>query len=174
MSYLIISCSLNPDSKSRILAKHLAKILDEKNVEHTLLDLKNMKLPFCDGDSVYGNSEVQKLREQVGNAKGIIIASPIYNFDVNAVAKNMIELTGKAWTEKVVGFLCAAGGKSSYMSVMSVANSLMLDFRCLIIPRFVYAVEDDFSSDNVTNDEVIERIEELVGKLVGLTSNPKK
>jgi FMN reductase len=37
---------------------------------------------------------------------------------------------------KVVGFLCAAGGKSSYMSVMRLANSLMLDFRCLIIPHF--------------------------------------
>ncbi len=56
----------------------------------------------------------------------------------------MIELAGSAWEDKIVGFLCAAGGMSSYMSVMAYANSLMLDFRCVIIPRFVYATGDIF------------------------------
>ena len=34
---------------------------------------------------------------------------------------------------------------SSYMSVMAYANSLMLDFRCVIIPRFVYATGSAFA-----------------------------
>ena len=72
----------------------------------------------------------------------MIVAAPVYNYDVSASAKNMIELTGNAWEDKMVGFLCAAGGMSSYMSVMAYANSLMLDFRCVIIPRFVYATGD--------------------------------
>jgi FMN reductase len=61
----------------------------------------------------------------------------------------------------VVGFLCAAGGASSYMSVMSLADSLMLDFRCLIIPRFVYATRNDFSDAKVPTEEVKGRIARL-------------
>jgi len=49
--------------------------------------------------------------------------------------KNMIELTGSAWEDKIVGFLCAAGGHASYMSVMAYAiYSLMLDFVRIIPP----------------------------------------
>ena len=61
----------------------------------------------------------------------------------------MIELTGSAWEDKIVGFLCAAGGMGSYMSVMAYANSLMLDFRCVIIPRFVFATGEGFDGDNI-------------------------
>jgi len=129
------------------------------------LDLADHSIPFCDGDSTHKNSEVKKLREQVQNAKGIIFAVPIYNYSVNAAAKNLIELTGNAWTNKVVGFLCAAGGRSSYMSVMSLANSLMLDFRCLIIPRFIYSTSEDFADGKVTDPQVKDRISELIKEL---------
>jgi hypothetical protein len=47
------------------------------------------------------------------------------------------------------------------MSVMSLANSLMLDFRCVIVPRFVYALRSDFESDSVSSAEVRRRISEL-------------
>jgi FMN reductase len=58
--------------------------------------------------------------------------------------------------------MCAAGGKSSYMSVMSVANSLMLDFRCLIIPRFVYADGTSFDDFSITDAEVEKRLNGLL------------
>ena len=84
---------------------------------------------------------------------------PIYNFDVNAALKNLIELTGKgAWANKTVAFLNSAGGHSSYMSVMAVANSLMLDFRCVIVPRFVYATPADFDDTGISNDGVRDRV----------------
>ncbi|MEY2550767.1 MAG: hypothetical protein QOG12_911, partial [Verrucomicrobiota bacterium] len=86
-----------------------------------------------------------------------------------AAAKNLVELTGSAWEEKVVGFLCAAGGMSSYMSVMAFANSLMLDFRSVIIPRFVYATGRAFEGDDLKDPQVGERIEELAGELVRFT-----
>ena len=129
------------------------------------LDLADHSIPLCDGDSTYKNSKVKELREKIQNAKGILFAVPIYNYDVKAAAKNLIELTGDAWTNKVVGFLCAAGGKSSYMSVMGLANSLMLDFRCLIIPRFIYSTSEDFSEGKVTDPQVKDRISELIKEL---------
>ena len=98
------------------------------------------------------------------------MATPVYNYDVSAAAKNMVELTGSAWEDKVVGFLCAAGGMGSYMSVMSFANSLMLDFRCLIIPRFVYATGDSFNGDKLTDTKVAKRIGHVASELVRVTT----
>ena len=94
-------------------------------------------------------------------ARVIIVATPIYNYDANAAAKNLIELTGSAWEDKTVGFLCAAGGGSSYMSITGLANSLMLDFRCLIIPRFVYAKGEDFTPAKKPTAALAERIKGL-------------
>ena len=82
----------------------------------------------------------------------------------------MIELTGKAWTDKVVGFLVAAGGTNSYMSVMGFANSLMLDFRCLIAPRFVYGTGEAFVGDQIAEEDMLVRIDELVSKMAQLSA----
>ena len=69
--------------------------------------------------------------------------------------------------------MCTAGGNASYMSIMRIANSLMLDFRCLIIPRFVYAVSDDFANDRtdrmeVGSDEIRKRLSGLAHVTVEL------
>ena len=133
------------------------------------IDMKLIEFPFCDGDKCYEEPIVDKLKDLIKNSSSIIIASPIYNYDLNAVAKNLIELTGKAWVDKVVGFICAAGGEGSYMSPMSFINSLMLDFRCLIIPRFVYADKTSFRDNGEINDIVKSRIEELVDSSISLS-----
>ena len=157
--HLVISCSLNENSKSRIMARHALKLYGSNGM---LIDLSEYSLPLCDGDSCYSDNNVKELRKLIESSKTIILASPIYNYDLNAVAKNLIELTGRIWTDKVVGFICSAGGQRSYMSPMSFANSLMIDFRCIIIPRFVYTDYSGFSSDNQLNSDIKERIKELV------------
>ncbi len=75
----------------------------------------------------------------------------------------------KCYGIKVIGFLCAAGSTGSYMSVMAYANSLMLDFRCVIIPRFVFATGDAFDGDNIGDKKIIERTEVVADELVRFT-----
>ena len=158
--YLVISTSLNPESNSRIMAKEVFDELAKKD-QVKFIDLQDYPLPICDGGTCYGDKNVQDLAGLIKNARCVLMAAPVYNFYLSAAAKNLIELTGRAWTDKLVGFLCAAGGKSSYMSVMNVANSLMLDFRCLIIPRFVYADGSSFQADQIADTDMQKRIVEL-------------
>jgi FMN reductase len=159
--YLIVSASLSPASRSRAMANYLADWYQTKSISAALVDLRDSQLPLCDGDSAYGHSSVAVLSRAISDARVIVVAAPIYNFDVSAALKNLIELTGDAWENKIVGFLCAAGGASSYMSVMGIINSLMLDFRCLIIPRFVYATGKDFEDGQLISNAVKERIQEF-------------
>ena len=170
MKYLVVSCSLNSGSKSRILARAALETLEAKGAEIDFLDLAESELPVCDGDTVYGNPNVRKVAGAIDAADGILLATPIYNFDINAAAKNLIELTGRAWTGKVAGFLCAAGGQGSYMAIMAVANSLMLDFRTVVIPRFVYATGDAFQGGEIADAGVRERVEALAGELLRFTA----
>ena len=167
--HLVISTSGNPDSNSRRIGRVAFAHLEKRKVDCQWIDIREMDLPLSDADKCYGMPGAKKLSAAIESADGILVAAPVYNYDVAAAAKNMIELTGSAWEDKIVGFLCAAGGNASYMSVMSYANSLMLDFRCVIIPRFVFATSDAFQGDEVTDKKVMQRIEQVADELIRFT-----
>lgn len=144
----------------------MAKYLHSNNEDFEFFDLLDNPLPLCDGDECYELPEVIAFRQKIKDSKGIIMAIPIYNFNVSSGAKNIVELGGRMLYDKVFGFICAAGGKNSYMSIMSLANSLMIDFRCYIIPKFVYATKHDFDDDIINNPDIKERLEELGDELI--------
>src|SRR6202048_3899246 len=158
---LIVSASLRSNSRSRVMAHYLADCYRTVGVASRVIDLRDCPLPFCDGEAAYYHPAVLSLSKTISEARVIILATPIYNFDASSALKNLIERTGESWDDKVVGFLCAAGGSMSYMSVMSLANSLMLDFRCLVIPRVVYATNQDFTDGRLSSSEVRERVRDL-------------
>lgn len=168
--HLVISCSLRPDSLSRILAQRAHDQLRDRGHESRYIDLVDHPLPLCDGHASYNAEHVAELEAAIRKAKGVLVGTPVYNYDASAAAKNLIELTGSAWTDTVVGFLCAAGGQGSYMSMMGLANSLMLDFRCLVIPRFVYATKAAFTDGRVSDPEIDDRIKVLADTLARLSA----
>src|SRR5436309_1232186 len=168
-NYLVISTSGNPDSNSRRLGRAAFAHLQKQKVDSAWIDISEMDLPLCDADKCYGMPGSKKLSAAIKAADGILVAAPVYNYDVAAAAKNMIELTGSASENKSVGFLCAAGGTASYISVIAYANSLTLDFRCVIIPRFVFATADAFDGDNISDKKIIRRTEIVADELVRFT-----
>ena len=167
--HLVISTSGNPDSNSRRMGRVAFAHLQRRKADCDWIDLREMELPLCDADKCYGMPASKKLSAAIEHADGILIAAPVYNYDVAAATKNMIELTGSAWEGKVVGFVCAAGGHASYMSVMAYANSLMLDFRCVIIPRFAFATGEAFDGKHITDKKITHRIEQVADDLVRFT-----
>ena len=167
---LVISSSLHPASRSRILARACIGQLETAGQRAIFFDLAETTLPLCDGATAYADANVQTLAKLIGDADGILIASPVYNYDVNSAIKNAVELTGQAWTGKVVGFLLAAGGRSSYMSAMGLANSLMLDFRCVIVPRFIYATGESFDDGQLADETIRSRVQLLVQETLRLAN----
>ena len=168
-SVVILSCSLNPKSQSHKLALAAQACLRVREVSVALVDLAEHDLPLCDGVGSVDHPSVKTLAGIIDAAGAILVSSPVYNYDLNAAAKNLMELTGASWTEKPVGFLCAAGGRASYMSPIGFANSLMFDFRCLIIPRFVYCTQDDFTEAGEPVSEIRARVDQLAATAVDLS-----
>ncbi len=161
MKIAIVCCSLNPTSRSAALAQHLRQPLADAGAQVDWIDLREHPLPLCDGGAAYADPAVSGLAGRLAAAQAAVFALPIYNYGVNAAAKNMIELAGRSLTDKPVGLICSAGGQASYMSVMGFANGLMLDFRCWIVPRFVFAHDKDFDASAAPAQAVIDRIESL-------------
>ncbi len=168
--YLVLSSSLHPESRSRVLARTARARLLERGVEAAWLDASELDLPHCDGHEAWSHDGAERVAAAISEADGVLLAMGVYNYMASASAKTLVELGGRAWGEKVVGFLCAAGGRSSYMASLSLANALMLDFRSVIVPRFVYAEEPSLAGDEVSDPEVVERIDGLTSDLVRMTA----
>ena len=164
----VVSCSLNTSSRSRRLALAAEASVRREGAAAELVDLREWELPLCDGGGSFDHRSVEPLSDTIARASAILLSAPVYNYDLNAAAKNLVEMTGQSWTEKPVGFLCSAGGERSYMSPIGFANNLMLDFRCLIIPRFVYCTKADLDADGGLGAPVRERIDELANTAVTL------
>ncbi len=162
--YLVISTSLSPISRTRALAALILDLLSEMSPQVSAIDLARYSLPLCDGSSTQNHPDVQNLTDMIHQAFGIILATPIYSFDVAPAARNLVQLTGDSWTRKVVGFACVAGGPISYTSVLSLANSLMLDYRSFVLPDFVFATSTAFSEDGQLMDEEVEDCAERLAR----------
>jgi NAD(P)H-dependent FMN reductase len=158
----IISSSLGAESNSRLLAAYASVYAKTAGIEGQLIDLREYPLALCDGHDSYSNPNVERLSSTLRTSSSLLIAAPIYNYDVSAALKNVIEHVGGEFTDKVVGMMCAAGGNNSFMSPLPFLNSLMLDFRSIIVPRFVYASRDSFADGTIQDAKIKERIEELV------------
>lgn len=158
MKTTLIATSLNPGSKSQQLALNFKEILKSKNVDCEHFDLRKHPLPFAGPYEAWEDKNAEVLKVAIEASSHIIFAVPIYCYDVNAAAKTVIELLGRSFTNKIVSFICTAGGEGSYMSVMGMANHLMLDFRTVIVPRFVYAQKSDWSEEGELSKEIEERL----------------
>jgi FMN reductase len=178
MKVTILSCSLDPSSKSRILAEASRAWLVEKGHNVSLLDLRELPLPDFDNATVFRHPNYTVLRNTVLEADSVIIASPVYNWSLSSTLKKVIEATGchdpgsgitSAWFDKIVTFLCAGGVYHSYMAYAPVANSLMMDFKCIINPHVVYAVGGDFDSENTIEPKIVARLDKVMRVMVELT-----
>ncbi len=170
MNVLILGCSLNPGSSTQILARDAAEIFRSLGVPVDVFDLRERPLALYGVETKDASLDANAaaVTAAVRAADAIVFAVPIYNYDVNAAAKNVVEHVGSALEGKLIAFLCAAGGSASYMSVMSLANSLMLDFKCLVVPRFVYSTGECFRDGKIVSSDIATRLRKLCEEVVRL------
>lgn len=166
---LIISCSLNRESKSRALARFLQQSAQLQEISCCFVDLQETTLPFCDGGPSYSHPSVIDLQKKVVNAKAILIATPIYNYTVSAAAKNFIELMGTSLCDKTLAVVCTVGSSTSYLAPGNFLLSCLFDFRCHIVPKIVFADPSHFDEKGtLQNDKVKERLQALLTTTIQL------
>ena len=163
MSVLIVSTALRPGSKTTKVANALRGIFAGIDVPASSLDLAALPLPMCDGVACFQDAAVSTATTQVRAASAIVLCFPVYNHQANAAAKNFVEVTNDGWAGKVVGLVANGGTDRSYLAPLSLANSLMVDHRCVVVPRFVFVTPANFGPDGnlAAEGEIATRLTEL-------------
>jgi NAD(P)H-dependent FMN reductase len=164
----VFSCSLDPASVSRRLADQTADAISDRGHRTTVIDLADVSLPPFDNDGVFASDAFSVVHRAIDEADGLVLAFPIYNWAPSSTVKSLIEATGAtgagrraAWFDKVVTFVCAAGLPHSTMATGPLAQSLMLDFKCIVNPYTAYFSERDWDGGQLRPDRA-DRLDKTV------------
>ena len=168
MKFLVLSTSLSPSSRSRILARAAFDRLPDVH-ESTWMDLQSEGLPLCDGGPA-ADERVDRLRRTVASCDGVLITFGIYNYLAPAATKNAVEWAGRAAFEgKVVAFAAVGGGPGSLPCVASLTTPMLLDFGAVVCPNFVYTTGGSFVDDALVDPDVQGRLDDFISAWTTLT-----
>lgn len=141
--------------------------------EIELLDVRSLNLPFCDGGEDYPDyPDVERLREAVKAADGLILATPEYHGSVSGVLKNTLDLLSfEHLSGKVAGLISILGGQSN----SNALNDLRVIVRWVhgwVIPEQIAIGQawQAFDKDGKLRDEKLsQRFDQFAESLVDNT-----
>ncbi|MGK7923440.1 MAG: NADPH-dependent FMN reductase [Trichodesmium sp.] len=165
--------SLRSGSYSQKALEIVSRKIEEIGAEVEILDLRNFNLPFCNGENDYPeHPDVEKMRQKVKEADGLILATPEYHGSVSGVMKNALDLMSFEHLDgKVAGLISVLGGQSN----SNALNHLRLILRWVhswVIPEQISIGQawKAFSDDGKLLDEKLsERFDKFAQSLVDNT-----
>jgi len=165
-----IAGSLRESSYSHQALAIAAQKAQALGAEVTILDLRQLDLPFCNGNNGYPNHpDVEVLRRTVKAADGLILATPEYHGGVSGILKNALDLMSfDELSGKVVGPISVLGGQVN----SNALNQLRLIARWVhawVIPEQIAIGQawNAFSGDGKLKDPKLdERFDKFVHSLI--------
>ena len=176
MRILVLSASLDKESRSRDLAHACQEVLGQLGANVLFVDLEQLNVPNFDNDTIYTSEAYLELHRKTHSSDGVVLCGPVYNWSISSELKKYIEYVGStpadgtlegALFDKVVTFVNAGGLPHSYTAFREAATSLMLDFKCIINPYHVYAHNRHWQG-GVLGEEVRQRVEKSMAVLLEL------
>lgn len=160
-------------SKTRTAMDYTVKAVTEKhpNAEVTLIDLADYDIQFSDGrDYREYEGDTKYVAQAVMAADAIMIGTPIFQASIPASLKNIFDLLPiNAFRDKVVSMLVTAGSIRHYLIVEHQLKPILVYMKAQIVQTYVFVEEKDFNRKEITNDDVLFRIDRLVEDTVLLT-----
>ena len=130
--------SLRSDSYTRMAVNIALQGARQVGADTKLIDLREYKLIFCDGQEEAGGypADVYRLRQDVHQAQGIILGTPEYHGSFSGVLKNALDLMGfNEFEGKMIGLVGVSGG---HLGALTALNNLRTVGRVLhswVIPE---------------------------------------
>ncbi|QGQ45265.1 NADPH-dependent FMN reductase [Metabacillus sediminilitoris] len=163
----------NVGSKTRTAIDYTLKMARKKypDADITLLDLAEYEIVFSDGRNYWEyEGDTKYVTETIMAADAIIIGTPVFQASIPAILKNIFDLLPvNAFRDKVVSMLVTAGTPKHYLMVEQQLKPILAYMKAQIVQTYVFIEEKDFHRKEMTNDDVLFRIERLVEDTVVLT-----
>jgi FMN reductase len=165
--------SLRPQSYSQHLLSLTGDRLQALGASIEILDLRQLNLPFCNGEKDYSaHPDVEKLRQTVQQADGLILATPEYHGGASGVLKNALDLMSfDQLSGKVAGLISVLGGSAN----SNALNELRLVMRWVhawVIPEQVAVGQAwrAFTDDGqLVDKDLSERLDRFAASLIDNT-----
>lgn len=169
--------SLRPNSYAYQALEQAVQRVKQFDAEVEVIDLRQMQLPFCNGGDEYTDfPDVEKLREIVKAADGLILATPEYHGSVSGVMKNALDLMSfEHLAGKVTGLISVLGGQSN-SNALNDLRVIMRWVHAWVIPEQIAIGQawQVFSEKNeLKDDKLIQRFDKFAQSLVENTKKLK-
>ncbi|HHJ06017.1 MAG TPA: NADPH-dependent oxidoreductase [Anaerolineae bacterium] len=163
--------SLREGSYTRKVVNIALQGAAEKGAETHLIDLRNYALPFCNGEEDESRypPDVFKLREDVGQAQGIILGTPEYHSGMSGVLKNALDLMGfNQFGGKMVGLVGVSGGAMGAVNALNALRTVGRSLHAWVLPGQVSVPQasDAFDNEGKLKDSQMEDRLKEVGRQV--------
>ncbi|MUK89273.1 FMN reductase [Ornithinibacillus sp. L9] len=160
-------------SKTRTAMNYTVNSIKENypDVDVTLIDLAEYDVQFSDGRNYLEyDGDTGYVAQTIMDADAIIIGTPIFQASIPATLKNIFDLLPeKAFQDKVVSMLVTAGSPKHFLIVEQQLKPILSYMKAQIVQTYVFIEEKDFYRKEITNEDVIFRIDRLVEDTVVLT-----
>lgn len=158
--------SLSPNGKTRAALSAALEGSAEYDAETRLIELRDYELVFFGSVSNDDYPEdVHRLRRELREAQGIILATPEYHGSLTGALKNMLDLMSTEEFEgKIVGLIGVAGGQVGAINSLNTMKTICRNLHCWVLPQEVSIAE----SGRVIGDDGTVIDEALEGRLLNL------
>lgn len=153
-------------SKTRTAMDYTVKALSTKypDVEVKLLDLAEYDVQFSDGRNYLEyEGDTGYVTKSLMEADAIIIGTPVFQASIPATLKNIFDLLPQnALRDKVVSMLVTAGSSKHYLMAEQQIKPILAYMKAQIVQTYVFIEEEDFYRKEITNHDVLFRIDRLI------------
>ncbi|MDU0463589.1 NADPH-dependent FMN reductase [Staphylococcus ureilyticus] len=165
MNIVLLSGS-SVGSKTRTAMTYLNQALNNQDDTHhvNFIDLKELELVFSDGRNYLDYSgDTLYLTQTLMNADVIFIGFPIFQASIPGTLKNVFDLLPvNAFKDKIVSILATAGSPKHYLIPETQLKPILGYMKAHIMQTYVFIEERDFSNNEIVNDDILFRIDDLV------------
>lgn len=169
MKLLAISGSPSSPSKTVLaLSVALARGAEHDDVHTDLLDLREQELVFSDGrdPADYTGASRRAINEVVA-ADALLVGTPMYRGGYTGRLKNLFDLLpNDALAGKPVGLVATGGTDHHFLALEHELKPLVGFFRAWAVPGAVYANNTHFSSGELVDRDVRDRLHDLADTVV--------
>ena len=165
-------------SKTLTSLKHVEEKYLTKYPEHntTFIDLKKLEIEFSDGRNYLDyDGDTGFVTQEIMEADIIFIGSPTFQASIPATLKNIFDLLPeKALEKKTVAILMTAGSDKHFLIAEVQLKPILGYMKANIVPNYLFVKDTDIIQQDIINDDVLLRMDNLIENTVVLAETYQK
>ena len=173
MKVVVISASPRKTGKTQVFMKYVTEYIKNSSLgglEVKFINLSEGGIDYYTGDGNFSDSTKEAIKN-ITEADVWIIGTPIYNSFFSSALKNLFEyIDYKKTAGKTAGLVIVASGNSGFTDVQTLLTQLMSYFNVITNPRAVFVTADTVNNGEIINDDVKDRLRQLVEETLKLAS----